>query len=101
MKLILFYLSIICVILVLGCDNTSKQNTAENEKGDTPAQLVNDNSTKRRYISIGTAPAGGAFFVVGSAIAEVVDGNVSDANWEVTAEATKGTQGKHPTHREW
>ena len=92
MKSILSYLLIICAILAIGCDNTAKQNTAENKKGDTPAELVNDNSSKRRYISIGTAPAGGAFFVVGSAIAEVVDGNVQYANWEVTAEATKGTQ---------
>ena len=56
MKLMLSYLSIICVILVIGCDNTAKQKAAENEKGDTPAQLVNDNSTKRRYISIGITP---------------------------------------------
>ena len=93
MKSILFYLLIICVIiLTVGCDNTAKQQSAQTEKGDTPAQLVNDASTKRSFISIGTAPAGGAFFVVGSAIAEVVDGNVANANWEVTAEATKGTQ---------
>ena len=92
MKSILSYLSILCVILAIGCDNASKRDTAQNEKGDTPTELVNDNSRKRRYISIGTAPAGGAFFVVGSAIAEVVDGNIQDANWEVTAEATKGTQ---------
>lgn len=92
MKSILSYLSILCVILAIGCDNASKRDTAQDQKSDTPAQLVNDNSSKRRYISIGTAPAGGAFFVVGSAIAEVVDGNIQDANWEVTAEATKGTQ---------
>lgn len=92
MKSTLSYLSILCVILAIGCDNASKRDTAQNEKGDTPTELVNDNSRKRRYISIGTAPAGGAFFVVGSAIAEVVDGNIQDANWEVTAEATKGTQ---------
>ena len=92
MKPILSYLSILCVILVIGCDNASKHNTAQDEKGDTSAKLVNDTSTKRRYISIGTAPAGGAFFVVGAAIAEVVGGNVTEANWEVTAEATKGTQ---------
>ena len=92
MKSILSYLSILCVILAIGCDNSSKRDTAQDQKSDTPAQLVNDNSSKRRYISIGTAPAGGAFFVVGSAIAEVVDGNIQDANWEVTAEATKGTQ---------
>ncbi len=92
MKSILSYLSIFCVILAIGCDNASKRDTAQNEKGDTPTELMNDNSRKRRYISIGTAPAGGAFFVVGSAIAEVVAGNIQDANWEVTAEATKGTQ---------
>ncbi len=51
-----------------------------------------DNSAKRRYISIGTAPAGGAFFPVGGAIAEVVGSNPPEKNWEVTAEATKGTQ---------
>ena len=41
-------------------------------------------------ISVGTAPAGGAFFVVGSAIAEVVAGNAPETGWQVTAEATKG-----------
>ena len=92
MKSILFYLSISCIVFILGCDNASKRDTAQGEKDNTAAKLVNDNATKRRYISIGTAPAGGAFFVVGSAIAEVVDGNVTGANWEVTAEATKGTQ---------
>jgi len=87
-----YLLSIICVIFAVGCDNTSKRNSAQDEKGDTSVKLKNDNSEKRRYISIGTAPAGGAFFVVGAAISEVVDGNVPEANWEVTAEATKGTQ---------
>ena len=85
MKSILFYLSIICVIFAVGCD-------------------------RKRHISIGTAPAGGAFFVVGSAIAEVVDSNIPESGWdlqhvehpegttsilqpvEVTAESTKGTQ---------
>ncbi len=92
MKLITTYLSIICLIFALGCDNASKRDTAQDEKNDASTQLVNDESEKRRYISVGTAPAGGAFFVVGSAIAEVVAGNTSEANWEVTAEATKGTQ---------
>lgn len=91
MKSILFYLSIICVIFAFGCDNASKQDTTQGQKTDT-AELVNDSSSKRRYISVGTAPAGGAFFVVGSAIAEVVAGNAPDTGWEVTAEATKGTQ---------
>ncbi len=92
MKSVVHYLSIICVIFVFGCDNATKQDTAQGQKEDTSAKLVNDNSSKRRYISVGTAPAGGAFFVVGSAIAEVVAGNAPDTGWEVTAEATKGTQ---------
>ena len=92
MKSILFYLSIICVIFAVGCDNASKRDTAQGEKSDTTAKLVNDSTSKRRFVSVGTAPAGGAFFVVGSAIAEVVAGNAPEADWEVTAEATKGTQ---------
>ena len=72
MKLIMSFLCIICFVFL-------------------PAKSESDNGSKRRFISIGTAPAGGAFFVVGSAIAEVVD-NAPETNWEVTAESTKGTQ---------
>ena len=43
-----------------------------------------------RFISIGTAPPGGAFFVVGGALGEVL--NQHGPGWEVTAEATKGSQ---------
>jgi TRAP transporter TAXI family solute receptor len=92
MKSILFYLSIICVTFALGCDNASKRDTTQGEKSDTSTGLVNDSASKRRFISVGTAPAGGAFFVVGSAIAEVVAGNAPASSWQVTAEATKGTQ---------
>ena len=92
MKSILFYLSIICVIFVFACDNASKRDPAQGQKDDTPTELVNDSTSKRRYISVGTAPAGGAFFVVGFAIAEVVAGNAPNTGWEITAEATKGTQ---------
>ena len=47
---------------------------------------------KRKFLSVGTAPPGGAFFVVGGAIAQVVSNHTGDMNWEVSAEATKGTQ---------
>ena len=47
---------------------------------------------KNRFLSIGTAPPGGAFFVVGGALAEVLNAHSGEANWQVTAEATKGTQ---------
>ena len=84
MKSITSYLSIICLIFALsigfGCDNAQKRQSAEVEKAE------------RVHISIGTAPTGGAFFVVGSAIAAVVNDNTSETGWEVTAESTKGTQ---------
>ena len=54
--------------------------------------VLADKQRKRQFLSIGTAPPGGAFFVVGGAIAQVVSENVGDLNWDVTAEATKGTQ---------
>lgn len=50
------------------------------------------NSVKRKFLSVGTAPPGGAFFVVGGAIAQVVSDNVGELPWKVSAEATKGTQ---------
>ncbi len=46
----------------------------------------------RRFLSIGTAPPGGAFFVVGGAIAQVVGAHTSDQGWQIAAEATKGTR---------
>ena len=85
MKSITSYLSIIVLIFALsmgfGCDNAQKRQAAESS-----------NTAKRVNISIGTAPTGGAFFVVGGAIAAVVADNTSEAGWEVTAESTKGTQ---------
>ena len=47
-------------------------------------------SGARRFVSLGTAPAGGAFFVVGSALSEVLD--QAQEGWEVNAESTKGSQ---------
>ena len=46
---------------------------------------------ERRFLSLGTAPPGGAFFIVGSALGEVLQEH-GPAGWQVTAEATKGTQ---------
>lgn len=46
----------------------------------------------KQFLSIGTAPTGGAFFMVGNAIADVVGSNKGDLGWVVTPEATKGTQ---------
>lgn len=45
-----------------------------------------------RFLSIGTAPPGGAFFVVGGAVSEVLTEHGADQGWRVTAEATMGSQ---------
>lgn len=48
--------------------------------------------SERVFLSIGTAPPGGAFFPVGSAIATTLNDHPLGGQWDVTAEATKGTQ---------
>lgn len=50
------------------------------------------NSDFQRFLSIGTAPPGGAFFVVGGAISEVLNEHGNAYGWRVTAEATMGSQ---------
>jgi uncharacterized protein len=46
----------------------------------------------RGFLSLGTAPPGGAFFVVGGALSEVLNEAGADRGWRVTAEATSGSQ---------
>jgi uncharacterized protein len=45
----------------------------------------------RSFLSFGLAPTGGAFFVVGSALVEVLNADESET-WNVTPEATSGSQ---------
>ncbi|MCZ6649708.1 MAG: TAXI family TRAP transporter solute-binding subunit [Acidobacteria bacterium] len=60
--------------------------------GDAPADSATTaGAGGTRFLSIGTAPPGGAFFVVGGALGEVLDSH-GPAGWSVTAEATKGSQ---------
>jgi hypothetical protein len=66
-------------MIVQGCGKKSGQSDGTDEN-------------ERQFLSIGTAPPGGAFFVVGSAIAEVVGANTNKKDWQISAEATKGTQ---------
>jgi len=46
----------------------------------------------RVFLSFGTAPPGGAFFVVGSALTEVLNETGAAHGFSVTAEATSGSQ---------
>jgi uncharacterized protein len=49
-------------------------------------------SARPQFLSIGTAPPGGAFFVVGGALAQVLNEHRGAENWNVTAESTMGSQ---------
>lgn len=49
-------------------------------------------SSDRIFVNIGTAPAGGAFFVVGGALAEVLGAATADRGWQVNQESTSGSQ---------
>jgi TRAP transporter TAXI family solute receptor len=49
-------------------------------------------SSERRFLSIGTAPPGGAFFVIGGALSEVLNAHSGHDSWQFTAEATKGSK---------
>lgn len=69
------------VALTVGCSGGGGE--AGSDGGSAPSN---------RFLSIGTAPPGGAFFVVGGALAEVLNAHASEGHWQVTAEATKGTQ---------
>ncbi len=49
-------------------------------------------ASKKQFVTVGTAPAGGAFAPVGNAIASVVEANKGDLNWTIAPQGTKGTQ---------
>jgi TRAP transporter TAXI family solute receptor len=49
-------------------------------------------SGKRQFLSMGTAPVGGAFPVVGGAVAEVLNEHKGSIDWKVQAKGTKGSQ---------
>ena len=51
-----------------------------------------DSAPSRLFLSMGTAPPGGSFFVVGSALAEVLNEFGGEFGWSTTAEATSGSQ---------
>ena len=51
-----------------------------------------DDAPSRVFLSMGTAPPGGTFFVFGSALAEVMNEFGTARGWNTTAEATSGSQ---------
>ena len=57
-----------------------------------PLSLTGCGGEKVQFISIGTAPIGGAFNAVGNDLAEVLNNNKGDNNWKFQAKGTKGSQ---------
>ena len=68
--------------MMVGCKNSSSTNS----DGTASAK------GKRQFLSMGTAPVGGAFPVVGGAIAEVLNAHKGTIDWKVQAKGTKGSQ---------
>ncbi|MEM6470251.1 MAG: TAXI family TRAP transporter solute-binding subunit [Planctomycetota bacterium] len=63
--------------ILIGCKNSSESG---------------DGTGRRQFLSMGTAPVGGAFPVVGGAIAEVLNAHKDAIDWKVQAKGTKGSQ---------
>ncbi|MEO2014409.1 MAG: TAXI family TRAP transporter solute-binding subunit [Fuerstiella sp.] len=63
-----------------------------NDSGDGGGTSSGGGGGRRQFLSMGTAPVGGAFAVVGQAVSEVLNANKGDANWKMQAKGTKGSQ---------
>ncbi|MEQ9411503.1 MAG: TAXI family TRAP transporter solute-binding subunit [Fuerstiella sp.] len=73
----------VCVCFIsAGCDS----NPDGNGSGGS------ETGGGRQFVTVGTAPDGGAFAPVGNAIANVVEDNKGDLDWRVSPQGTKGTQ---------
>lgn len=72
--------AILSLPLTTGC----KKKTGDGDAGN--------GSGKRKFLSLGTAPVGGVFPIVGGAIAEVLNDHKGDNKWKVQAKGTKGSQ---------
>ena len=70
------------LLFFIGCNSSS---TEEGEK-------TTNTSGERQYVTLGTAPVGGAFAPVGNAIAAVLNEFKSEHDWKVQSQGTKGSQ---------
>lgn len=70
----------LAAVLIAGCSSPAER------------EGVSGAASGKKFLSMGTAPPGGAFFVIGGALTEVLNDNAGANGWRITAEATKGTQ---------
>lgn len=71
------------VLLLVGCSRSETNGTG----GGNASQ-----GGKRQFISMGTAPVGGAFPVVGQAICDVLNEHKDTIDWKLSPKGTKGSQ---------
>jgi len=76
-------LSLLVLLGIAGCNPKNSGGSGANP-GINPG--------KRQFLSMGTAPVGGAFPVVGGAVAEVLNEHKGTFDWKVQAKGTKGSQ---------
>ena len=76
------FVLVLLLTLVLACGGAGGGGDASSDGGSDVA----------RFLSLGSAPPGGAFFVVGGALSETLNEFAGANGWEVTSEATKGSQ---------
>lgn len=62
------------------------------DAGDDPGSDAGAQGAGRQFLTVGSAPEGGVFFIVGGAIASVLNEHPGDANWRINAEETGGSQ---------
>ena len=60
--------------------------------GCSKSTSTSDGSGGRQFISMGTAPVGGAFPVVGGAICDVLNQHKGPIDWKLSPKGTKGSQ---------
>jgi len=81
----------ICILILVGLLGCDPDQGAGNRK-PTAEEETATRTAEPRFIPMGTAPSGGAFFVVGNSIASVLNENKGSAIWTVQPEGTRGTQ---------
>jgi len=76
-------MTLVVAVAAVACGGGGGGGGEGGDEGGAPSRL---------FLSLGTAPPGGTFFVFGSALAEVLNEFGADFGWSTTAEATSGSQ---------
>lgn len=76
-------LLIIPILLCVGCSRSGSDGSSAGKTSE---------GGKRQFISMGTAPVGGAFPIVGQAICDVLNQHKGTIDWKLSSKGTKGSQ---------